>query len=139
MFLATGRARSGPWVEECLAPHSLEAPGVFTQGLTSFDEGNRRVHEDKLDASVVEAVQRACKAVSDAGGEGVTLAAYVQERLVVACGDECDPFLMRYADYGDGEIELADYGESMLGLGLGLGLGSGLGSGSGLGIGLGSG
>ena len=43
MFLATGRARSGPWVEECLAPHSLEAPGVFTQGLTSFDEGNRRV------------------------------------------------------------------------------------------------
>ena len=95
MFLATGRARSGPWVEECLAPHSLEAPGVFTQGLTSFDEGNRcvhgptltlglsrglsqtlslslsptlhaalsltpaptrRVHEDKLDASVVEAV-----------------------------------------------------------------------------------
>ena len=44
MFLATGRARSGPWVEECLVPLSLEAPGVFTQGLTSFDEGNRYVH-----------------------------------------------------------------------------------------------
>ncbi len=42
---------------------------------------------------------------------------------------------MRYADYGDGEIELADYGESVLKLGLGLGLGFGLGSGSGLGLG----
>lgn len=41
VFLATGRARSGPWVKECLVPLSLEAPGVFTQGLTSFDEGNR--------------------------------------------------------------------------------------------------
>ena len=100
MFLATGRARSGPWVEECLAPHSLEAPGVFTQGLTSFDEGNRRVHEDKLDVSVVEAVQRACKAVSDAGGEGVTLAAYVQVGLGLGLG---------------------------VGLGSGLGLGLGLG------------
>ena len=30
-----------------------------------------------------------------------------QERLVVACGDECDPMLLRYASYGDGEIELA--------------------------------
>ncbi len=52
MFLATGRARSGPWVEECLAPHSLEAPGVFTQGLTSFDERNRRVHGPTLTLSL---------------------------------------------------------------------------------------
>ena len=52
VFLATGRARSGPWVEECLVPHSLEAPGVFTQGLTSFDEGNRRVHGPTLTLSL---------------------------------------------------------------------------------------
>ena len=42
VFIATGRARSGPWVKECLVPLSLEAPGVFTQGLTSFDGDNRR-------------------------------------------------------------------------------------------------
>lgn len=107
VFLATGRARSGPWVEECLSPLSLDAPGVFTQGLTSFDASNRRVHEDKLAVSAVAAVQRACEAEAEKG-EGITLAAYVQERLVVACGDACDPWLVRYAMYGDGEIELAD-------------------------------
>ena len=131
VFLATGRARSGPWVEECLVPLSLDCPGVFTQGLTSFDALNQRVHEDKLAASAVAAVQRACESAEK--GNGVTLAAYVQERLLVACGDECDPWLMRrhkppaaatppvpalartwpgprparYASYGDGEIELA--------------------------------
>lgn len=93
VFLATGRARSGPWVEECLVPLSLDCPGVFTQGLTSFDALNQRVHEDKLAASAVAAVQRACESAEK--GNGVTLAAYVQERLLVACGDECDPWLMR--------------------------------------------
>mmetsp|Transcript_23638 Transcript_23638/g.74412 ORF Transcript_23638/g.74412 Transcript_23638/m.74412 type:complete len:367 (-) Transcript_23638:182-1282(-) len=105
VFLATGRARSGPWVQECLVPLSLDCPGVFTQGLTSFDALNQRVHEDKLAASAVAAVQRACESAEK--GNGVTLAAYVQERLLVACGDECDPWLMRYSSYGDGEIELA--------------------------------
>lgn len=113
VFLATGRARSGPWVPECLEPLALDKPGVFNQGLTSFDAANNRVHNAKISSSAVAIVQSVCEqAVQKEGAKGITLAAYVQERLVVACGDECDPWLMRYATYGDGDIELAGEGPS---------------------------
>ena len=103
VFLATGRARSGPWVDEQLVPQKLDAPGVFLQGLTAFDADNQRVLNAKLSPSAISAVQRVC----EASEESITLAAYLQERLVVACGDECNPWVVRYAGYGDGDIELA--------------------------------
>ena len=34
VFLATGRARSGPWVDECLEPLELSSPGMWTGILT---------------------------------------------------------------------------------------------------------
>lgn len=105
VFLATGRARSGPWVQECLEPLDLIYPGVFIQGLTAFNADNRRVHNAKLGASAVEAIERVCEKAVE-GGLSVTLGAYVQERLVIACGDSCDAYVARYASYGDGDIEL---------------------------------
>ena len=81
---------------------------MFNQGLTSFDDENKRVHNFKICSSAVEIVQRVCEEAAESpGAGGITLAAYVKERLVVACGDACDPWLMRYATYGDGEIEVA--------------------------------
>tara|TARA_B110001452_G_scaffold251177_1_gene240012 strand:- start:4396 stop:5403 length:1008 start_codon:yes stop_codon:yes gene_type:complete len=109
VFLATGRACSGPWVGECLTPLQLETPGVFIQGLTAFDAEGARIHDARLAPSVVTAVQEACRAQVEAGGAGITLSAYVQERLVVACDDGTNPWLERYATYGDGDIEI--YGE----------------------------
>lgn len=109
VFLATGRARSGAWVDECLAPLDLQYPGTFLQGLTAFDARGERILDTKLAPSVVRAVEEVCGRVAarsvDGCHHGITLAAYVQERLVVACGDSCDPWLARYASYGDGEIE----------------------------------
>lgn len=79
------------------------------QGLTAFDGAGERILDAKLAPSVVAAVQGVCERVASRGVDGcrhgITLAAYVQERLVVACGDECDPWLLRYAGYGDGELE----------------------------------
>ena len=108
VFLATGRACSGPWVGECLTPLQLEAPGVFIQGLTAFDADGARIHDAKLAPSVVEAVQEACSAQVEAGSAGIILSAYVQERLVVACDDGTNPWVERYASYGDGDIEIWD-------------------------------
>lgn len=107
VFLATGRACSGPWVDECLTPLQLEKPGVFIQGLTAFDADGARIHDAKLAPSVVTAVQDACRAQVESGAAGITLSAYVQERLVVACDDGTNPWLARYATYGDGDIEIA--------------------------------
>jgi len=110
VFLATGRACSGKWVDECLTPLGLSYPGCFLQGLTAFNASGGRVLNAKLKPSVVTTVQAVCERVlrGEIAGcsEGITMSAYVQERLVVACADDCDPRMLRYADYGDGVIDL---------------------------------
>lgn len=98
VFCATGRARAGPWVDDILRPLDLTAPGVFTQGLTAFDEDDNRICDATLDSSVLRAVQQVCQ-----GDNTVTMAAYCREQLV---SPKLDRRTDRYAAYGEAAPEL---------------------------------
>jgi len=95
VHVATGRARSGPWVEQLLAA-GFGPAGVFLQGLTAFNDSGERIHDAKLAPSVLNAVQKACD------GEDVAITAYCHERLLCLSLNEATAC---YAAYGEAQPE----------------------------------
>jgi len=98
VILATGRARSGPWLNEVIRPLSLDGAGVFLQGLTAFDAASERVVDTRLKPSVLDQVQAACNDF------GAICSAYCGEKLLCV-GSEDDARVKRYAAYGEAQPE----------------------------------
>jgi len=88
-----------------LEPMNLTTPGVFLQGLTAFDEANKRIHDEFLEPSVVAAVEAVCT-----GDVSITVCAYCRETLVApAMSDRTE----RYCSYDDAQCELPAAWESL--------------------------
>jgi|TARA_B100000524_G_scaffold218744_1_gene115119 Cof subfamily protein (haloacid dehalogenase superfamily) len=96
VILATGRARSGPWLDEVLRPLSLDGAGVFLQGLTAFDDASERIVDTRLQQSVLDNVQAACDTF------GAVCSAYCGEQLLCV-GSEEDARVRQYAQLGEAQ------------------------------------
>jgi Cof subfamily protein (haloacid dehalogenase superfamily) len=97
---ATGRARSGPWVDEVLNPLFDNSPrGVFLQGLIVCD-GQRCVLDSRLEPQIGQRVVKVCDEPTKA-----LVAAYCNERLYFPAGFEDDDRVKRYASYGEAQPE----------------------------------
>lgn len=97
---ATGRARSGPWVEEVLDPLFYKSRrGVFLQGLIVCD-GEQCILDSRLAPQIGQRVLRVCDEPTPA-----LVTAYCNEKLYFPAGFEDDDRIKRYASYGEAQPE----------------------------------
>lgn len=91
LILATGKAR-GPWVTEVVPRLSIPMPHIYLQGLLIVDPQAGVIHQQLLQPEVI------LDALSFAASAGVTLVAYLGDRIVCDATDSHTDRLLFYKE-----------------------------------------